>query len=59
MGILFQPVHIGGVALNALFQGHYFLGQILDDLILQGVSLAQMVGFQEFEPLHVNVQIMR
>ena len=57
MGVLFQPVYVGGVALNALFQGHDFLRQILDDLILQGIPLAQMIGFQQLQPLYVDVQI--
>ena len=57
MSVLLQPVHIGKITLDILFILGDLLGQLLDDLILQGVPLAKVVGFQEPEPLHINVQV--
>ncbi len=39
-----------GVALLPLLQIPDFLRELVDDLILQSVPLAQMVGLQEFQP---------
>mgnify|MGYP000665293672 CR=1 FL=1 len=57
VGVLLQPVHIGKIALNRLLILGNLLRQRLNDLILQGVPLAEVVGFQEPETLHINVQV--
>ena len=57
VGVLLQPVHIGKIALNRLLILGNLLRQRLNDLILQSVPLAEVVGFQEPETLHINVQV--
>ena len=46
-----QKMGAGSIALNALFQGSRLLRKIFDDLILQGVPLAEVIGFQQFQAL--------
>ena len=57
MGVLFQPVYIGKIILNILLKPCDLLGQFLADLVLQGVPLAEVIGFQKPEALHINVQV--
>lgn len=49
--------HIGLVAGDVLLIGRNLLRKDLDDLIFQRITLAQMTGLQQLQPLYGNVQI--
>ena len=59
LGISFSLVNIRTIALNALLQRFDFLRKLLQNLILQSIALAQMVGLEQLQARHINVQIMR
>ena len=54
-----QVFHILFIAGDSLLQPSDFLRKFFEDLILQTILLAEMVGFQQFQPPHINVQVMR
>ena len=57
LGIPFSLVNIRTIALNALLQRFDFLRKLLQNLILQRIALAQMVGLEQLQTGHINVQI--
>ena len=52
-----NALDVVSIALLPLLQISDFLRELVDDLILQGVPLAQMVGLQELQPGNLNVQV--
>ena len=52
-----DALDVVGVALGLLLQSPDLLGEGVDDLILQGVTLAQMVRLQELQPGDFDIQI--
>ena len=55
LGISFALVNICLIALNALLQRFDFLRKLLQNLILQSIALAQMVGLEQLQARHINI----
>ena len=55
--ILSKMSHVSLIALNPLLQRFDLLWELLDDLILQRITLTQVVGLEKLQAGNINVQI--
>ena len=55
--ILSKLSHVSLIALNPLLQRFDLLWELLDDLILQRITLTQVVGLEKLQAGNINVQI--